>query len=62
MLLEVRSIPLTIVLAKAAPGSVGSEICRPPPLDPLAVEERREPAARAGPEIRDLRTVGTQGR
>ena len=62
MLLEVRSIPPTIVLAKAAPGSVGKVTCRPPPLELLEVDERREPAVLGALGTREVRTEGTQGR
>jgi hypothetical protein len=54
--LAVRSIPLTKVLAKAAPGSVGSVTCRPPP--PLRDEDVRTELL----PLRALCTLGTQGR
>ena len=51
----VCSMPLTSVLAKAEPGSVGSVICRPPLL---LREETRVVAL----PVRAVRTRGTQGR
>jgi hypothetical protein len=61
-LLDVRSIPATTVLANAAPGKVGSVICRPPPLEdrPLL----GWPLPPLGPGVLTLaaRTAGTQGR
>ena len=50
-------MPLTTVLANAAPGSVGSVIWRPPPEAPPVLRPVASP-----PPAREERTRGTQGR